>query len=484
MNQRLRRGSEKQDAQSDVKHSDSVELAIRGIVQSLSESRLSGDALAREIGDIIMRTVAIETELSIARERIEGFDRGFNANSEAVESMRARIGGLDDGAATLAAASVQAASATEEISASIEHMSAVSASRYGEVKDLADMARKGQAEMAATLSVIRDITDSVDSLKEFINAINDIAERTSLLAMNASIEAAHAGSSGKGFAVIAGEVRKLASSSGDNANAISSRLNALIASIRKAEEASDHTAEIFNVVEGRVQRATDSFLEIRHGTEELAVGGREIRESVGSLRSISTGMKESSAELRKVATAFEVQTDRLRSESAELVGKLVETREMAEGVNLGVLEGSQGTVALVKTMEKAYIAAAGNKAEGRKLYPLLSLQHLTWVSRTRAVLDGRIKLEASAVGDHHSCDLGHWMDSDGRAKLGQAAWEELNARHESLHRKAQELVQVSNEGRGDEAESIFKNLIGISESVVALLAKAFPDHPTVPTKAP
>jgi methyl-accepting chemotaxis protein len=451
----------------------SAEHTSADILGVLAEGRTSQEQLAAEICKLIRHTATIETELAIAKAKIEGFDSSFGANTDSVENIRSRIGGLDNGAASLASAAQQAAAATEEISASIERMSSESGERYGEVKILAEMAHKGQAEMAQTLAGIREVTGGVDVLKSFIEAIDDIAERTSLLAMNASIEAAHAGAAGKGFAVIAGEVRKLASSTTENAGAIGLRLNALIASIKKSEAASDATARLVASFEEKVQRASDSFLVIQRGTEELAVGGREIRDSVGSLRTISAEMKDSSSDIRGIAAGLETRTEKLKSESAETVRRLSDIRSTAADMNLSVLTSAMSAATQFKSGEKAFTVASGGALSDRKLLPLLSLQHLTWVTRARAVLDGKVKVDATGMGDHHSCDLGHWMDSEGKAALGPASWEAMDAKHSALHRKAKEIIEKANARQVMEGESAFIELLEISEAMVDLLAKAF-----------
>lgn len=452
---------------------NSMERDGKELLDLLATGRGSQEELAYEIGKLIRYTATIETELAIAKAKVEGFDASFSANGRAVETMRSRMSGLDNGVASLASAAQQAAAATEEISAAIERMSSESGERYEEVKLLAEMARKGQAEMAQTLAGMREVAGGVDTLKSFIDEINDIAERTSLLAMNASIEAAHAGAAGKGFAVIAGEVRKLASSTTDNAGAITARLKALIASIKKSEAASGITARLVETFGEKAQRASDSFLEIHRGTEELTVGGREIRESVGSLRAVSTEMKESSSDIRGIATTLEARTEQLKAESSETVLRLSEIKSAAADLNLGVLTSAMSAASQFKSGEKAFAVASGAALSDRRLLPLLSLQHLTWVTRARAVLDGKVVVDAAGMGDHHGCDLGRWMDSEGKASLSPATWDEMDSRHSALHRKAKEIIEKSNAGLAIEAESAFMELLGLSKDVVDLLTKIF-----------
>jgi methyl-accepting chemotaxis protein len=123
-----------------------------------------------------------------------------------------------------------AASAAEELSASIAEISRQLERTTHEVRDAAEVSQSTDAEIAALAQTTQKIGDVVQ-------LIRDVAAQTNLLALNATIEAARAGAAGRGFAVVASEVKSLAVQTGRATEEIAGQIDAVQASARDAVEA-------------------------------------------------------------------------------------------------------------------------------------------------------------------------------------------------------------------------------------------------------
>ena len=426
--------------------------------------------LAGEIMTSLKGGTRISRGTSVMQGRMNLFEEDFQGVFRELGQTDSQIADLDRDIATAAAAVDQTSAAIEQITASIARISQESTARYEDIRDLAALSKTGQAEMALTLTVIQSMTRGIGDLKAFLEIIDNIANRTSILAINAAIQAAHAGDVGRGFAVVASEVRKLAETSSANAAGIAKKLGGLIESIHHAEISSQKTSQILARTENKVALAAVGFQEIEHGARELSLGGQEILEGVSSLRQASATMKESSRLIRENSQSINDKVGHLRGESTLLGGEVHAIRDSAADLNGSGLVLSEGTVKQLKIAREFRVPAQGLDQVSRSI---LILQHLSIVTRVRSQLDGNLKLDAALIGDSHVCALGRWLEAEGKsAFVNENALKEFSARHQRLHNLARQIVELqATPGKAQEAEDRFTPLVEVSERVIEELRK-------------
>ena len=139
---------------------------------------------------------------------------------------------------------------------SISNVARISQTRNESADQLIRITREGTDKVSATGAIIEDISSGVSVMVETIEMINNVASQTNLLAMNAAIEAAHAGDAGRGFSVVADEIRKLSESTSESTTKISTTLQKQVESIQQALEGSRKSGSVLETVgeESRVLR--------------------------------------------------------------------------------------------------------------------------------------------------------------------------------------------------------------------------------------
>ena len=151
------------------------------------------------------------------------------------------------------------------------------------IGNLSEEVRNGEERMKDTVALIGDILKSTEIIGEFMDVINNIASRTDLLAMNAAIEAAHAGVYGKGFSVVADEIKKLAEETGVNVQSISNALKEIIGKIKYASQFTDKTGMIIVAIIRGINEVSDSMNEILTGLNEITTVSKQITHSLSNL---------------------------------------------------------------------------------------------------------------------------------------------------------------------------------------------------------
>jgi methyl-accepting chemotaxis protein len=165
---------------------------------------------------------------------------------------------------------------------------------------LTESSQDGKTRFHRIAELIDDVSVQADQLIEACSVIGDIADQTSILGMNAAIEAAHAGEAvGKGFAVVAGEIRKLADNSGKQAVEIQNSLKNIKALISSSKESSIQAENQFNTIVELINLVKNEEIRIKGTMEEQTLGSSQVMNSLQEINKLITMVKEESSSLRE-----------------------------------------------------------------------------------------------------------------------------------------------------------------------------------------
>jgi len=304
-------------------------LYAKGIAKEIAKGNLSRDITVNP-GDSSSLLCAMRAMQLKLREMINEVSGNANAivtsaNHLANSAQTVLIGSQqqNDAAASVAQAVEQMTASIEQISSNADQSERI-ARQSGEisdqgskvVSDAVEEMNKIASSVNQSSSIIRELGASSQKISEIVNVIKEIADQTNLLALNAAIEAARAGEQGRGFAVVADEVRKLAERTSTATQEISGMIGEIQSGAANAVSSMEQgTIRVGEGVE-KAQRAGDSMAQVKQGTEQV----------VSTVGDITSAIKEQSQAVNSVAHEVEMIASMVEKNTLA-VGELAKTSD-------------------------------------------------------------------------------------------------------------------------------------------------------------
>ncbi|KOS66232.1 hypothetical protein AEA09_19370 [Lysinibacillus contaminans] len=320
-------------AEGDLTQSD-VEVKLKDEIQELATAF---NAMKANLHDLIQSvTVNVEQTTAAAQQLTVGTEEVATASVEVAK----RTEGLAEGASQSAAVGQESAVAMDETAQVVLKIAEATQELSTIATDTQDIASIGentlqtakqqmtviQQSSAETSDLIQQLSKQSLEIESIVKVITNITEQTNLLALNAAIEAARAGEHGKGFAVVADEVRKLAEESKASANQIVDLTSLIQKDTKEVEQAVLTTAQNVRVGVDYIQNAQVSFNNITLAIQEMS---NQIQEVSASTEEISASTEEVAASINKIAHL----ASQAFSESEEIAAATEEQSAIVQEIN-------------------------------------------------------------------------------------------------------------------------------------------------------
>ncbi len=220
---------------------------------------------------------------------------------------------LSQGATAQAASLEETSSALEEM-ASMTRQNADNATQTSNtMNETLKLVSEGSATVATVTEAMSEISDSAEEISNIIKTIEEIAFQTNLLALNAAVEAARAGEAGKGFAVVADEVRNLAQRSAQAAKDTSELIHGTVERIRNGSQNVEHLAVGFKDIENASQNVGHLVNEISTATNEQAQGVDQVNTAVAQMDKVTQTNAATAEESASAASDLSEQSSNLNA---------------------------------------------------------------------------------------------------------------------------------------------------------------------------
>jgi methyl-accepting chemotaxis protein len=304
---------------------ESLRLLVGSLVDRMDSLRRTGENLSANMEQTAAAIHQINASLESTQTQIDQQSAAVEKTSETTERVSLTVEGLGAMIEGQAQAVTESSAAIEEMVSNIRSVSASAETAHEYTADLLGVSAEGKKKLQTVISSIEQIARQSADLLTAAKLISGIAANTNLLAMNASIEAAHAGEWGQGFAVVANEIRHLAEQASTQSKEIAKKLASIKHGIDGVAKTSHQTGEAFGIVFDKVEKVGGIVGQIERAMTEQNEGSRQVLEGLRNINDVtvqvrdgSVQMKEGSGQILSAVTKLTAANSAVRGNIAEI----------------------------------------------------------------------------------------------------------------------------------------------------------------------
>lgn len=323
---------------------EKIRKSISAVFSSTQIMQKTGESLSKNMDDTAFEVSNMTEYINNVHDRIVVQSKSVTQTASAMTEITQAIENLNRSIEVQTTNITESSSAISEMISNISSVTTILSDNNKKINDLAKLSENGTNDLKQSYTVMQEVSEASKGLMQTIKVIQSIAEQTNLLAMNAAIEAAHAGDAGKGFSVVASEIRKLAEESSIQSKKTDVVLKDLKQKIDGLFSSLNTSNKIFQKAFYLTQEVKDQEAEIMDAMSEQSVGSKQILQAVADISEVTSTVKLGANEmmdscrlvsdeaqyLMEITDAINASIQEMTNAAQKLKGSIQQVNEMSD----------------------------------------------------------------------------------------------------------------------------------------------------------